>query len=349
MKKALSGALTLGLVLAAAAPALADDVPGIYATGIDDAGMTLPPGSIDPHWDVIAVPAGSRFSAPGDAIVASPHPSFVANDPVNGPGSRWIGTTGSLRDAVPAGDYVYRTTFDLTGFDPATAVLSGRFLVDNTVVDVVVNGTSLGHFGGQFRTWKDLTLDTGFVAGTNTLDFVVSNLGFDPSGLRVELAGTADPLPTAITVDLDVRPFSDGNVVNPWSMGKLPVAVLSTPAFDAATIDPSSVRLSGARAACCKDGRPMRFVRDVDDDGDDDLILFFTPRDLDVSGDPAVVSLTGTTADGTDVEGTDVVNLAECVHPRDLAAAFLGRWAERGWHGHRVPMRRGWTRHGRER
>jgi len=332
-KKALSCAVALGLLAATAVPALADEVPGIWATGIDDAGLTLPPGSADPHWDVVAVPAGSTFSAPGDAFVASPHPSFVPNDPVNGPGSRWIGTTASLRDAVPVGSYVYRTTFDLTGFDPATAVLSGRFLVDNTVVDIVVNGTSLGNFGGQFRSWKDLQIDTGFVAGTNTLDFVVDNLGFDPSGLRVELAGTADPLPTAIPVDLDVRPFSDGNVVNAWSMGKLPVAVLSTPTFDAASIDPSTVLLSGARPVCCRDGRPMLFVRDVDEDGDDDLILFFTPREIDVVGDPAVVCLTGTTADGTDVEGTDVLNLAECEHPRDLAEALLGRWAARGWRG----------------
>ena len=41
------------------------------------------------------------------------------------------------------------------------------------------------------------TINTGFIAGVNTLDFVVNNggPGINPTGVRVELSGTANRQP----------------------------------------------------------------------------------------------------------------------------------------------------------
>ena len=49
----------------------------------------------------------------------------------------------------PGGDYVYRTTFDLTGFDPNSAVLTGQWAVDDTGV-LKLNGDSTGVTAADF-------------------------------------------------------------------------------------------------------------------------------------------------------------------------------------------------------
>ena len=66
---------------------------------------------------------------------------------------------------MAAGDYRCRTTFDLTGFAPATAVLTLNVSADNRLNDVQPNGVSTGiHFEG-FNTFSpDFTLDHGFVS-----------------------------------------------------------------------------------------------------------------------------------------------------------------------------------------
>ena len=311
--------------------ARADDVPGLYATGVDDSGNVLAPGAVDPHWQVVSAPASSGFVTPNGAIVATPHPVYVGNDAVGGPGSSWIGIRSKLALASAAGTYVYRTTFDLSGFDPATAALTGRLAVDNSIVDVVLNGTSLGAAGGQFRDWTPFQVDSGFADGVNVLDLVVSNFGADPSGLRVEMAAVADLLPTSIAVVVDVRPLTADNDINPKSMGKLPVAVLSTADFDATSVVPESIVLAGAPVAACRDGSPMAVARDVDGDGRDDLLLFFWTRDLELTADTTSVDLVGLTDEGIEVVGSDSVRIVECVRVSAFARAMLGKWAAREW------------------
>ena len=66
-------------------------------------------------------------------------------------------------------------------------------------MQVLLNGattgvTSDGNFGALGNAF---TISTGFVAGLNTLDFVVNNAGtgINPTGVRVELSGTANLRP----------------------------------------------------------------------------------------------------------------------------------------------------------
>jgi hypothetical protein len=46
--------------------------------------------------------------------------------------------------AVPISDYIYETTFDVTGFDPSTVRLIGRWATDNEGVNILINGISTG-------------------------------------------------------------------------------------------------------------------------------------------------------------------------------------------------------------
>ncbi len=85
------------------------------------------------------------------------------------------------------GLYVYQTTVDLTGFDPSSAVVTGRLASDNLLQDVLINGVSTGisNVNNEFVNWTPFSISSGFQVGLNTIDFIVNN-GGGPTGLRVE-------------------------------------------------------------------------------------------------------------------------------------------------------------------
>jgi len=143
---------------------------------------------------------------------------------------------------------------------------------------------------------------TGFtVAGSNSAFFLGS------------LAVCAAPVPSVLTVPIDIKPGSDDNPVNLKSKGKLTVAILSTADFDATTLDVSTVRLGHTSVVQKKNGTYQAAGEDVDGDGVLDLVVHFDMADLVAADDLAdgvtELTLTGTTADGTDIQGTDAVTV----------------------------------------
>ena len=115
--------------------------------------------------------------------------------------SAWISPsrdTQGLSDGAGTYNYRYETTFDLTGFNPATTRLAGRWATDNQGMDILINGMSTGQSNpSQFVSWTPFQITSGFVAGINRLTFVVNNggpgasPGSDPTGLRAEVWGAA--------------------------------------------------------------------------------------------------------------------------------------------------------------
>lgn len=80
-------------------------------------------------------------------------------------------------------------------------------------------------------------------------------------------------------VGIDIKPGSDTNPVNLESKGKLPVAVLTTPDFDATTIDTTQIQFGDPDLP----GRvsPVKAkLEDVDGDGDTDLLMQFSIPDI---------------------------------------------------------------------
>jgi hypothetical protein len=125
------------------------------------------------------------------------------------PSSAWITpSTNTQAAGSTAGTAVYRyeTTFDLTGFDPSTVVISGFWATDNGGVDILINGTSTGQPNvAEFAAWTPFHIRSGFVSGVNRLTFLVSNgegeaNPFGPTGLRVELCGAGTPLVPPLTI-----------------------------------------------------------------------------------------------------------------------------------------------------
>jgi hypothetical protein len=174
----------------------------IFDTGVNGSGTPLADGTIgDPHYSLTSVPGGSttairvRTSAGG-----FPVPPWLGDNST----SAWIGPNNDTADDGPVGSYTYRTTFDLTGLNPATANLSGQWSTDNNGLNILINGIPTGFFTG-FTSFSDgfsaFTISSGFVSGINTLDFVVNN-GGGPTGLRVEVSGTAAAVPEPTSLAL---------------------------------------------------------------------------------------------------------------------------------------------------
>jgi hypothetical protein len=115
--------------------------------------------------------------------------------------------------------------------------------------------------------------------------------------------------PTTIPVAIDIKPGSNPNSINPASNGVIPVAVLTDAAFDAASLDVATVRFgaTGAEAAPVHSA-----MEDVDGDGDLDLVLHFRAQQTGLACGATSASLTGKTAGGQSILGSDAVNTAGC-------------------------------------
>jgi hypothetical protein len=158
----------------------------IFNTGEGTGGTAQSTGQTDLHYNLISAPSGVVL----DAITTSANAAWTANTAT----TDWISPGSSGDTGWPVGTYDYQTTFDLTGLDPSTADLSGKWTSDNNGC-IDLNGVSTGicsSFAG-FGTASAFSITSGFKPGLNTLDFVVEN-GGGPTGVFAEISGTASPL-----------------------------------------------------------------------------------------------------------------------------------------------------------
>lgn len=192
-------ALTVVMGLASA-PSHAVTISGLFNTGTDASNLALTGGNgvVDTHYQILS---STSPGYAGNQAVTYFHSAYAANDA----NSRWISLSAN---GSPGGNTtVYRTTFDLTGFDPLTALITGNWGVDNAG-SIILNGVYSGISHTGFSSLVSFSLNSGFVAGMNTLDFEVRDFG-QPTALRVDdLAGTANlygpgntvPEPTSIAL-----------------------------------------------------------------------------------------------------------------------------------------------------
>ncbi len=115
---------------------------------------------------------------------------------------------------------------------------------------------------------------------------------------------TVKPLP----VDIDVKPGSDPNCFNSDGHGVIPVAILSSAAFDATQVDPTTVLLDGQAVQILgKKGNVQSQTEDVNHDGLDDLVLQIEDQDgIYEAGDTTAV-LTGETFGDIPLQGEDAI------------------------------------------
>jgi hypothetical protein len=124
----------------------------------------------------------------------------------------------------------------------------------------------------------------------------------------IAAAGSAGKV-LAIPVAIDIKPGSFPNSINLGSNGTVPVAILSSSSFDAATIDPSTVVLAGAAVNLRGRGTPMASVEDINADGFDDLVVHVSTEALQLAETDTEAVLMGKTFSGVPVVGTDSVRI----------------------------------------
>ena len=181
-------------------------VPGVFDTGVDDGGSVLTNYAVDSHYKLIQS-ADASFPGPDTVVVDDTiYPIGTHAWLTNSSLSKWIAPQGDQDYlANPAegneiGDYTYRTTFDLTGFDPGRVLLAGQWTCESLGTAVRINGINTSNATPAniytvHAQWNPLLITNGFVSGTNTLDFVVNRVPF----------GSASILPTGLQVEYVVR------------------------------------------------------------------------------------------------------------------------------------------------
>ena len=110
-------------------------------------------------------------------------------------------------------------------------------------------------------------------------------------------------------VSMHIKPGETPNDINFESKGKVPVAILTTDSFDASQVDWDSVLFGPDGAA---KSHAMGHVKDVDDDGDLDLLLHFNTQDTGIQCGDTEATLTGELSSGEPIIGTDTINTVPC-------------------------------------
>jgi hypothetical protein len=161
-----------------------------------------------------------------------------------------------------------------------------------------------------YTNWAPGEPNDGFGPGTEQHLAIYSG-GWNDEGYLPNIYGfVAETTMSEITViPIDIRPGGFPNSINPFSKGVIPVAIMSTPNFDAMSVDTASVRfgISGTEAVA----RHFAF-EDVDGDNDLDMILHFNTEDTNISCGSMSAVITGMTLDGHRFMGMDSVHTVGC-------------------------------------
>jgi hypothetical protein len=209
------------------------------------------------------------------------------------PGQTTVATT-STGPAPPAGFALGNppTYYDIS----TTAVFSGsvQVCINYTAVSYS-NEVNLRLFHYENGAWVDRT---------SSIDTSVDRIC-----AAVDSLSPFAVFEGAMQVAIDIDPGSRGNRINPKSSGRIPVAILSTGAFDAfSSVNQESLRFgqTGAEPSLsfCN-----RWAEDVNKDGYPDLVCHFDTQETGfVTGSTRGI-LQGSTKTGTPLAGTDSVRI----------------------------------------
>jgi hypothetical protein len=203
-----TAAVAIMALVNAAPGAQAATITGLFNTGLNASSTLMNNGDTgDAHYSLVSVPGSStNVTRAITSAQGFPIPPYIADDSL----SRWIGPNNANDLASPDGVYDFQITFDLTGLNPSTANILGLWASDDDSI-IKLNGAATGNsVGGSspYAAFKSFSILSGFVAGINTLDFIVTNencpscgAAGNPAALRVEFtSGTAvaTPLPAAL-------------------------------------------------------------------------------------------------------------------------------------------------------
>ena len=176
------------LLLAGGLNCLQANVIPLFSTG--DGSTT--DGHVDPNWTYT-----NASSVTGSALVAGNPGTDFFNGSCCG-GGPWAPNTSSsawivdnISSTASGGDPLsFQTSFSLDGLDPISAVVSLEWGIDdggNLLLNGAVVDSLPGQNGHNWDTLHSVTLNSGFVAGVNTLQIVFTSNDNSYEGVRVQI------------------------------------------------------------------------------------------------------------------------------------------------------------------
>ncbi|HET8731258.1 MAG TPA: hypothetical protein VFM34_09140 [Moraxellaceae bacterium] len=284
--------LLASALLSAAVPALAIN-EGFETGDVTDLAYSLPSGggvtivtSFAGNTSTYAPVSGQYFldlkpSDPGLYTSAFHYHTLKAGETVTG------AVAFVSRDALPGNDnaqVLVRSGFSF--FGPVVATLF--------TTDVAATGANTD---GPWTPWSF----TAPADGNYTVEYRVANSGdaTDDSHLLVD----------AEELDIDIKPGSVLNAIHATGPGLLPVAIVSSPGFDARTIVRSSIRFGGQGT----ETSGPSFYKDLGGDGDTDLIAVFKTNQAGIGCGARHAFLTARTTSGRVLSGSDHVLVLDSI------------------------------------
>ncbi len=201
-------------------------------------------------------------------------------------------------------------------FDFAPAIVTGTVFQNGSPV----SGAEVQQipFGFGCSTFADASGQYTHRVPSGAADLVIRCFALDSTRLGDVFLGAlapaqqliADcPAPASIPVAIDIKPGSFPNSINLGSGGTVPVAVISTPAFDARTVDPLSITLASAPVRLRGQGRAMASLEDVNRDGLLDMVVHVDTEALALTETDTEAVLEGKVSNGPNIRGVDTVRV----------------------------------------